>query len=111
MPSFFEMVSNDSVKGIVGETACLIFDKTKFEVSSSFLEQKKDFQEAAEEIGYFSTQTLKVSTAIFTGILLLHRCCLQQEVRSHIQYQHSSDVEFCVESDSGIRFSKRRREV
>ena len=46
-----------------------------------------------------------------TGILLFPHCCWRKEVRRHIQYQHVSDVEFRVESDSGFRISELCREV
>ncbi len=37
MPSFFEIVSNESMKGTEGDTASLIFVRTKLEASRSFL--------------------------------------------------------------------------
>jgi hypothetical protein len=51
MPSFFEIVSKESMKGIEGDTASLIFVRTKLDASRSFLVWKYDFHDAATDSG------------------------------------------------------------
>ncbi len=49
--SFFELISKDSEKSIETSTDSLILDNIRFDLSSSFLDEKYDFQVDVDDNG------------------------------------------------------------